>query len=257
MNDFKTVAISAAKAAGDQIQELAKEEITFKMKGPQDIQVEADLVAEKIIKDKIRENFSSHSILSEEAGEDVKEKEFLWIVDPLDGTINFARHIEEYCVSIALCHNDEIILGVIYQPTLDKLFWAEKGKGAYLNDRKISVATTSKLIDTMGAMDITSQLGARERNMNIFSKLLPLVRHMRIFGSSALHMARLAQGQIDIYFKMHYNYWDYAAGIIIVQEAGGIVTDAEGQPVSRDSETIVAGTAVIHPILLEIIKKTK
>lgn len=138
MDDFKQVAIAAAREAGDRIIELSKSDVAFQMKGTHDIQAAADLEAEQIIISKIRESFPGHSILSEEAGEDIKENdEYLWIIDPIDGTINFSRHIEEYCVSIALSHNDEIIVGVIYQPALGKLFWAEKGKGAYLNDSKI------------------------------------------------------------------------------------------------------------------------
>jgi myo-inositol-1(or 4)-monophosphatase len=250
------VAVDAAKVAGSRLLELSQGDIAFKMKGSHDIQAEADLEAERIILAKIREHFPGHNILSEEAGEDQQDSDYTWSVDPMDGTINFERHIEEYCVSIALSKGDELLLGVIYQPALSKLFVAEKGKGAFLNDSPIHVSTNTELINCLGGMDmISSNLEARESNLRLLAELSPQVRHMRIFGSSALHMARLAQGQIDFYYKMQYNHWDYAAGTILVQEAGGIGTDKEGNPLTPNSKTILAANTSIHAQLLTILKK--
>ena len=256
MDDFRQVAIEAAKEAGEALLELSKSDVAYRMKNDHDIQADADLEAERIILSKIRQHFPNHSILSEEAGEDEKEAEYLWAVDPIDGTINFARHIEEYCISIALSQNNQPILGVIYQPALNKLFWAEKGQGAYLNNEKIKVSDTSQLIDCLGSTDmISSDMSDRERNIKLLAELSPLVRHLRIFGSGALHLARLAQGQLDLYFKMRYHHWDYAAGTILIQEAGGVVTDAQGKPITRDSRTILAANPAIHPLALEITSK--
>jgi myo-inositol-1(or 4)-monophosphatase len=256
MDDFKEVAVAAAKEAGNAILELSESEVTYRMKNSHDIQAEADLEAERIIINKIRAHFPNHSILSEEAGEDEKEAEYLWVIDPIDGTINFARHIEEYCVSIALSHNGQIILGVIYQPALGKMFVAEKGKGAYLNDKRLKVSDNDKLINCLVGTDmISSDLSAREKNNQLLTEISPMVRHMRIFGSSALHLARIAQGQFDFYFKMRYHHWDYAAGTVIIQEAGGIVTDTKGNPITRDSKTILAANSAIHSQVLAITSK--
>jgi myo-inositol-1(or 4)-monophosphatase len=256
MADFKEVAIAAAREAGAVLLEFSKSEVSYSMKNSHDIQAEADLEAERIIINKIRQHFPDHSILSEEAGEDEKSTEYLWVIDPVDGTINFSRHIEEYCISIALSRNGQIILGVIYQPALEKMFIAEKDKGAYLNGERLKVSANDKLINCLAGTDmISSELSARELNSKLFLEISPVVRHMRIFGSSALHMARLAQGQLDFYFKLHYNHWDYAAGTLIVQEAGGTVTDAGGKPIDRNSESILASNSAIHSDALAITSK--
>src|SRR5476649_1022518 len=139
MTDFKNVAVAAAQEAGDLLLELAKNPIKYRMKNSHDIQAEADLLSEELILRKIKTAFPTHSILAEESGEEIHESEYLWAIDPLDGTINYARGIEEYCVSIALCHRGQTILGVLYHPTLQLLIVAEKGHGAYLNGEKLEV----------------------------------------------------------------------------------------------------------------------
>ena len=137
---MKDVAITAAMKAGGILLELSKIEIKHQMKGTHDIVAEADLKTENAIISEIRKHFTSHSILSEEAGDIPGNPDHLWVIDPLDGTINFSRSIEEYCTSIAVEHKGQLVLGVIYQPTTDRLFVAEKDKGAFLNGKKLSVS---------------------------------------------------------------------------------------------------------------------
>jgi myo-inositol-1(or 4)-monophosphatase len=254
MSDFKNVAIEAAKEAGEVLLELAKTTIKYEMKNSRDIQAEADLRSEEIIIGKIKAAFPMHSIFAEERGEEINESEYLWAVDPLDGTINYARGIEEYCISIALSQHSETILGVIYHPALKQLFVAEKGKGAYLNGRKLEVSSEANLVNCLAATDNTSHLKYRRKNFRLLTKVADEVRQIRVFGSAALHLVRVAQGQLDFYFKLRYNYWDFAAAALIVQEAGGIVTDVNGQPLTRDSKTILAASGAIHSQAMALLK---
>ncbi len=164
MNDFKTVAIEAAKQAGEILLELAKTPIKYEMKNSRDIQVEADLRSEKLIISKIKAAFPAHSIFAEESGEEIHESEYLWAVDPLDGTINYARGIEEFCIPIALSQHGQTILGVIYHPVEQQLFVAEKGEGAFLNGKKLEVSNEAKLVNCLVATDNTSHLEDRRKN---------------------------------------------------------------------------------------------
>jgi myo-inositol-1(or 4)-monophosphatase len=134
------------------------------------------------------------------------------------------------------------------------LIVAERGKGAYLNGQKLVVSTETSLINSLIMTDNSSSIPARQKNLDLLLKFSPFVRHTRIFGSAAWAMARIAQGQIDIYYKQHFNYWDYAAGIVIVQEAGGIVSDMDGQPISIKSTSILAANAALHSEALAFIQ---
>jgi myo-inositol-1(or 4)-monophosphatase len=255
MSDHKKIAMDAAKEAGSLLLELSKQDIKYEKKNAHDILAEGDLKSEKIIIDKIKANFPDHAIFSEEAGKSTDSSEYLWIIDPVDGTINFARHIEEYCISIALSRNGELILGVIYQPALDKMFVAERGAGAYLNDKKLAVSTETELVDSLVATDLTSNMEKRKLTFDIMAQLSAQVRHVRIFGSCALHLARVAEGQLDFYYKTRLNYWDYAAGIVLVEEAGGKITDFAGNPIREDSADIAVSNTLLHDVGLSAIRR--
>lgn len=257
MKQHKQLAIEAAKEAGEILLSLSKQDIKYEMKNAHDILAEGDLKSEEIIIKKIKSAFPDHSIFSEEKGEESHNSEFLWIIDPVDGTINFSRHIEEYCISIALSKNDEVILGVVYQPALRKLFIAEKGQGAYLNEQKVTVSYESELINSLLATDNSSEQDTRKETFNILLKINTEVRHIRIMGSGAMHLVRIAEGQLDLYYKSRFNYWDYAAGLLILQEAGGKVTDFEGNPINRNSKNILASNSLLHNKALEIIGSNK
>ena len=203
MNSPKQVAIAAAKDAANLLLQLSQEDIKYKIKNVRDILAEGDIKSESIILDRIKQAFPQHSILSEEKGEENHGKEYLWVIDPIDGTINFARKIEEYAISIALCHNGETELGVIYQPKTGKLYVAEKGKGAYLNDKRITVSKEKETINALVATDTTSKIDTRIENFTILTNICPHIRHVRIFGSCALHMAKLAEESLIFILKPH------------------------------------------------------
>jgi myo-inositol-1(or 4)-monophosphatase len=221
------------------------------MKRKRDILAQADLRSEKIIINEIKKAYPSHSIISEEAGEAITNSEYVWIIDPVDGTINFSRKLNEYCVSIAVSFRNQIILAVVYNPATHELYFAEKNKGAYLNNKKIRVSRETKMIGMLLATDNSGIPGIRSKNYELLAKICNEVRHVRIFGSGALHLAKVASGKVDIYYKMKFNYWDYAAGLLLVQEAGGKVTDFNGETIKKSSKDIIASNGKIHGTILK------
>jgi len=258
MANFKNVAIKAVKKAGLVLLALSKKEIYYEMKKKRDILAAGDLKSEQIIVQEIKKYFPQHDVLSEEEATEINHSEYLWVIDPIDGTINFSRNLEEYCISLALEVKGSLVLGVIYQPQTDKLYVAEKGCGAFLNNKKIKVSAESDMINMLLATDNSSSPVMRKINYQILAKVCNEVRHIRIFGSGALHLAKLAEGKIDIYYKYKKsktNYWDYAAGALLVQEAGGKVSDFLGRPFGERSDNIVASNGKIHQKILNILNK--
>jgi myo-inositol-1(or 4)-monophosphatase len=254
MNSPRQVALSAVKEAGRKLLDLTKNKLIYQLKNSHDILAEGDLVSEKIILETIKKAFPTHGFLSEESGKDSKS-DYLWVIDPIDGTINFSRHIDEYCISVALVHKAVLELGVIYQPSYDQLYFAERGKGAFLNDKRIQVSTEKDLVNCLLATDNSSKLDTRLKNFDLLKNICLEVRQIRIFGSSALHLAKVAEGKLDVYFKTSSNYWDYAAGLLLVQEAGGLATDFKGNEIAEDSENIVVSNGLIHNRVLELLNK--
>lgn len=255
--DFKQTAISACKRAAKIQLDLSKKEIKFSLKSKHDVLAEADILSEKIIIETIKQEFPDHKILSEEAGEEKQDSDYFWVIDPVDGTINFTKGIDEFCISIGLEHRGERILGVVYQPTKDKMFVAEKGKGAFLNGRKLEMKKDPKLINMVAATDNSADIRDRKENLKILREVSGNVRTVRIFGSSALHLTRLAAGNMDLYFKTGINYWDFAAGILIVEEAGGKVTDFNGNKITKDSKDIVVSNGLVHEEFLALLNQVK
>ncbi len=253
MDHFMTVAVDAAREAGKLAMELSKKKIEYTMKGTYDILAEADLKSENLIVKKLQEAFPNHSILSEENRDIENHSSHLWVIDPVDGTINYERKFNEYCVSIGLEIDGELVLGVIYQPVYDNLFTAFKGDGAYLNGNKLSISEEKDLINSIFATENSSKLDVRMEDFEILVNICQKIRGVRIFGSGALHLAALAQGHLDFYYKTKFNYWDIAAGVVIIREAGGKVTDFEGNELTRTSPNIVCSNSILHSEVLELL----
>lgn len=255
MDSMIDVAISAARRAGKAVLDLSSKDIHYEKKNPFDILADADLASEKIIIDILKKEFPNHSFLAEESGEDFNDRDNIWIIDPVDGTINYAKGFEEYCVPIGYEKAGELVLGVIYQPKLDRMFTAEKGKGAFLNGARITVSAEKTMLDCLLSFDNTSMVDIRRKNMRIIDGMLDKVRQIRVLGSSALALSRIAYGQFDLYFKSAFNYWDYAAAVVILEEAGGKVTDFTGNKIGKDSPNIAASNGILHAQFLEEIKR--
>ena len=216
---------------------------------------EADHASEKAIMDIIRKAYPDHYILSEEAGKIVQDSTYKWIIDPIDGTINFAHGIPINCVSIAVEYQGEIILGAVYNPHMHEFFIAEKGKGATLNDQPIAV---SKETDAGKACLVTgfpyTYLEMPNGPLEVFERFIRKGIPVRRLGSAAIDLCWVAMGRFDGFYEHKLESWDSAAGFIIVEEAGGKVTDFNGEKYSPYQHRIVATNGIIHDDLLKVIQ---
>ena len=231
------------------------EKLQVSLKGPGDFVTMTDKKVEKILIEELQKARPDYSILSEETGYIKKGEEFKWIIDPIDGTANFLHGIPHFAISIGLEKNDEIICGIIYDPIKDEMFFAEKGNGSYLNNQRIRVSSRSKLNNCMvvtgGPRRDSSE---REKVIEEYKKISSAVDvPIRKMGSAALDMAYVAAGRFDGFWQRNLNYWDIAAGIIIVKEAGGFVTDFSGNNKYVENKTILVANSKINEEMITIL----
>nr|WP_208915808.1 inositol monophosphatase family protein [Paenibacillus uliginis] len=267
---YTAVAINCAAKAGEWIKSRigTVKQLSTKTSA-QDLVTEVDKGAEQMIRKLILTHFPDHAILGEEgvepgaeasmkALEAAKEEPYLWIVDPIDGTTNYVHGFPFYSVSIALAHKGEVIVGVVYDPSRDELFIAEKGKGAYVHGNPTLVSKESSLSQSLLAtgfpMDTSFNL---PQNMAGLQALLPKVRNVRGGGSAALHMAYVAAGRLSGYWELGLNAWDVAAGALLIQESGGKVTDTEGRPYDLAVRNVVATNGAIHESVLDTLSEAE
>ncbi|MBX6394913.1 MAG: inositol monophosphatase [Alicyclobacillaceae bacterium] len=253
------VAEQAARAAGAVMKEHSgrPEKIDAKSH-PRDLVTEVDRRCERLISETIASSFPEDFILGEEtvAGHGGTGAvlnaghEHLWVVDPLDGTTNFISDIPFYCVSIAYAYRGILQAGVVYHPHLDELFVAVRGRGAFLNGRAIRVSATASLSESILATGFPSGEQARDINTRGLMRLIPLCRNVRTMGSAALHLAYVACGRLTGFWETHLNPWDLAAGALLVEEAGGRVTDTIGRPYHLPVSHVAASNGRIHQELL-------
>ena len=232
------------------------ENLQVSLKGPGDFVTNCDKKVEKILIEELQKARPNYSILSEEVGKITNDESFKWIIDPIDGTTNFLHGIPHFAISIGLEHNKEIICGIVYDPIKDEMFVAEKGNGSYLNNQRMRVSSRSKLKDciifTGGPKHDSKNKDASLKEYNNFSsKILVPIRKL---GSAALDMAYVAAGRCDGFWQRNLNYWDIAAGIIIVKEAGGFVTDFYGENQYIQNKTILVTNSKINQEMIEVLK---
>jgi myo-inositol-1(or 4)-monophosphatase len=232
------------------------ENLQVSVKGPGDFVTVSDKKVEKILIEELQKARPNYSILSEEIGKISNDDSFKWIIDPIDGTANFLHGIPHFAISIGLENEGEIICGIIYDPIKDEMFVAEKGNGSYLNNQRIRVSSRSKLKDciifTGGPKKESKdrELSLKEYN-NFSSKILIPIRKL---GSASLDMAYVAAGRCDGFWQRNLNYWDIAAGIILIKESGGFVTDFHGKNKYLESRTILATNSKINKEMIEVLK---
>ncbi|MGQ0811586.1 MAG: inositol monophosphatase family protein [Nitrospiraceae bacterium] len=248
MRELKTVAIEAARKAGDLLQKYARQGFRVELKGSINLVTEADHRAEQAIVDTIRTAFPSHRILAEERGLQAgTHSPYQWIIDPLDGTTNFAHGFPAYCVSIGLEYEGRCILGVVLDPTRQELYTGEVGAGAFLNGQQISVSQTpaldKALVVTGFAYDIRD---TPDNNLDHFARFALRAQGLRRTGTAALDLCYVAAGRFDGFWELKLNPWDMAAGVVILQEAGGRVTDFNGETFSIYGQQLVASNELIH-----------
>ena len=232
------------------------ENLQVSLKGPGDFVTNCDKKVEKILIDELLKARPSYSILSEEIGEINNDDSFKWIIDPIDGTSNFLHGVPHFAISVGLEHNKEIICGIIYDPIKDEMFTAEKGNGSYLNNQRMRVSSRSKL---EGCMIFTGGPKREAKNKELALKeyykfSTKVLTPIRKLGSASLDMAYVAAGRCDGFWQRNLNYWDIAAGIILVKEAGGFVTDFQGENQYIKNKTVLATNSKINKEMIEVLK---
>jgi len=239
-----------AREAGALLMQFFDRNIQIEYKGEADLVTAADRKSEELIRERIRKLWPSHDVLGEEEGLRDTGSEFRWYVDPLDGTTNFAHGYPVFCVSMGLQKGQELIAGVCYDPTRDELFAAERGTGAYLNERPIHVSTVPKLAQSLLATGFPSHKRHKNPNIYFYHQITLRSHGVRRPGSAALDLCSVACGRFDGFWEFNLNPWDTAAGVLIVEEAGGRITDFSGGKFKLDSRETVASNALIHDELV-------
>lgn len=253
------LAIRAAREAGAIIQDFAARRFDIIHKGRINLVTEADLASEKHIKELITAHYPTHKILAEESGiSHHEDADYCWIIDPLDGTTNFAHSLPCYSVSIGLEHKGEMIAGVIYDPSREELFVAERGAGATLNGEKIRV---SEVTDLEKALLVTGfPYDVRERMsfyMPAWEAFLGKAQGVRRLGSAAIDMSYIACGRLDGYWEWGLNPWDAAAGWLLIEEAGGKLTKTDGSPFDMAKPDMLATNAALHEQMMAVLNEVK
>ena len=256
MHPMLNIAVKAARRAGAIINRASQDigTLTIKSKNFNDFVSEVDVAAERAIIDTLKDAYPSHGFLGEESGSTSHQSDFIWIIDPLDGTTNFLHNFPQYCVSIALQHKGEITQAVIYEPNRNDLYTATKGRGAFLNDKRIRVSKCDKLQEALiGTGFPFRDFKYLDDYLHMFKSMIQKTTGIRRAGSAALDLAYVASGALDGFWEIGLSPWDIAAGGILIQEAGGIVTDLSGQTGWLESGNILVASPKIHDDMQAII----
>lgn len=243
---YLETAVEIAREAGSLLANFFERRVKYEIKGDQDLVTEADRASEQLILERLHSHFPSHSIVAEESGRHDRSSEFCWYVDPLDGTTNFAHGFPTFNVTMGLEQNGEMICGVVYDPSRQETFTAEKGAGAYLNHRRIHVSKAARLDEAL----LTSGFPTRRRHLDVnfhfFYQLAMITHGMRRTGSAAIDLANVASGRTDGFWEFGLSPWDMAAGILLVREAGGQITDMRGGAHHLKARHMLATNGAIH-----------
>ena len=239
-----------AREAGALLMEFFRRRVKIEYKGDADLVTEADRASEKLILERIRSQWPSHEVIGEEGARIETGGDYRWYVDPLDGTTNFAHGYPVFCVSLGLAFQGRREAAVVYDPTRDELFAAERGRGARLNGEPIVVSKTAELKQSLVATGFPSHKRHKNPNIHFYHHITLKTHGVRRAGSAAMDLAYTAAGRYDGYWEFNLNPWDTAAGVLLVREAGGIVSDTDGAPFDIASKEVVASNGKLHPALL-------
>lgn len=254
LNQALNVAIKAARKAGAIQTNCLSENYRVDRKGEIDLVTEIDLKCEEAIIEIIKQTYPGHGALAEEKGASLPGHEYKWIIDPIDGTTNYAHGFPVYCSSVALEAKGEIVAGAVYDPTRDEMFSALKGGGAKLNDRPISVSNVKELIDSLLATGFPYTIKTEKiNNLSQFGNMSMRAQAIRRPGAAALDLCYVACGRLDGFWEFHLKPWDMAAGVLIVNEAGGKMTGCDGSELDIYNQQMLATNGIIHDAMLEVL----
>ena len=252
MDDILKTAVGAAKEAGDFILNRFGKIKKIESKGDRNFATDVDKEAERLIIKKVKECFPDHGILAEESGKDNVDRDYLWIIDPLDGTHNFMRDINIFGVSIGVLHKGKFIAGVIYMPVDKEQYWAQTGRGAYKNGEKISVSRLGNLKECSISFDSSIRYSP-EVMLAALGDLADSVFNIRMTGSSVRHLSWVAEDKLDAAVEFFDRPWDFAGGVCLIEEAGGKLSDLRGSPLTYKTNGYIAANGIVHDKIQKIV----
>jgi myo-inositol-1(or 4)-monophosphatase len=253
MKSFVETAAQIACDAGSLLRYYFERRVSFEMKGDFDLVTEADKASEKLVVQRLKTNFPEHGIVAEEGGgHESATSDYRWYVDPLDGTTNFAHSYPVWNVTLALEKAGELIAGVVFDPTRNELFTAERGSGAFLNGRRIHVSKVAVVADSLLCTGFPNHNRSTNPNVHFFHELAMTAHGVRRSGSAAVDLAHVACGRLDGFWEIGLSPWDMAAGILLVEEAGGVCTDMIGGPHHLRSPHMLTDNGSIHEELTTV-----
>jgi myo-inositol-1(or 4)-monophosphatase len=251
MGSYLETAVEIAREAGSLLATYFERRVAFELKGEYDLVTEADRASEKLVVERLRTYFPAHGIVAEEGGGHTGPSDYRWYVDPLDGTTNFAHSYPMWNVTLALEQAGEMVCGVVYDPLRQEMFTAERGAGAYLNHRRLHVSKTALLENALLATGFPSRRRHQNINIHFYHQMAMATHGVRRGGSAAIDLAYTAAGRLDGFWEFGLNPWDMAAGVLIVREAGGTVTDMRGGGWDVRGRHILATNGAIHSEIRE------
>src|SRR5713101_6992521 len=246
MPAYLETAVEIAREAGGLLATLFERRIPFESKGEFDLVTEADRASERLVVERLSRHFPSHAIVAEEGGGHESSSGYRWYVDPLDGTTNFAHSFPVFNVTLALESSGELIAGVIFDPIKAELFTAERGAGSYLNGGRIHVSKTSKLENALVATGFPSRKRHLNINIHFYHQLGMLTHGVRRCGSAAIDLAYVASGRLEAFWEFGLNPWDMAAGVLLVEEAGGKCSGMHGGPLQLRGPDVLVDNGLLH-----------
>jgi myo-inositol-1(or 4)-monophosphatase len=252
MTSFVEAATEIAHEAGSLLRHYFERRISFEMKGEFDLVTEADRASEKLVVERLKQHFPEHGIVAEEGSGHESSSEYRWYVDPLDGTTNFAHGYPVWNVTLALEKTGELIAGVVFDPTRDEMFTSERGGGAFLNGRRIYVSKANRVADCLFCTGFPNHNRSTNPNIHFFHELAMSAHGVRRGGSAAIDLAYVAAGRLDGFWEIGLSPWDMAAGILLLNEAGGICTDMRDGRHHLKSPHLLADNGLVHDELVTL-----
>jgi myo-inositol-1(or 4)-monophosphatase len=252
MSDYVSAAVEIAGEAGALVAELFTQPLEISYKRRSDLVTQADRRSEALIVERLRGRFPDHAIVAEEGGNHRTSSDYCWYVDPLDGTTNYAHGFPVYCVTLGLAYRDEVIAGVVFDPTHNDVYSAERGAGAFLNGRRLKVSRTEKLSESLVATGFPPFATNHDLNLQFYFRFTELSHGIRRAGSAALDLCCVAAGRFEGFWELKLNPWDKAAGTLIVTEAGGRVSSVRGGSFKLLGDDVFASNGLVHEEMLKV-----